>query len=112
MAIFPSFSSVQEYMHPVQNRTLNINELKRLMNYPDSFDFSDPENKCKIPVEQAMAQGVPANFGEWIASQVKSALDNQCQYCEENFEIVYQDHIKHSKKNFTTDEFMNLHHLK
>ena len=108
--IFPSFSSVQEYLHPIQNRTLNIKELQRLMNYPDSYDFSDPENKCKIPVCQAMAQGVPANFGKWIAEQVKLAFDNELNFIE-NADIIFQDHIKGKYKIYTVNEFNELEFL-
>ena len=108
--IFPSFSSVQEYLHPKQNRTLNIKELQRLMNYPDDYDFTDPENKCKIPVCQAMAQGVPANFGKWIAEQVKLAFNNELKVID-NVEIVFQDHIKGKYKTFTIKHFNELEFL-
>ena len=104
---FPSFSSVQEYLHPAKNRTLNTKELQRLMNYPDSYDFTDPENKCQIPVSQAMAQGVPANFGKWIAEQVKLGLDNELKTIE-NAEIIFQDHIKEKYKVYTVNEFNEL----
>ena len=107
---FPSFSSVQEYLHPKHNRTLNIKELQRLMNYPDEYDFTDPENKCKIPVCQAMAQGVPANFGNWIAEQIYLALDQKLDVIE-NVEIVFQDHIKEKYIKLTIDDFNNLNYL-
>lgn len=110
--VFPSFSSVQEYMHPVQDRTLNIKELQRLMNYPDDYDFSDPNKECKVPVRQAMAQGVPANFGKWIASMVKNVLDGNCEFSIFNdCPIVFQDNIKQEYSGFTIDEFNNLEYL-
>ena len=104
---FPSFSSVQEYLHPKQNRTLNIKELQRLMNYPDEYDFTDPENKCKIPVCQAMAQGVPANFGNWIAEQVHLALENKLNTLKDT-EIIFQDHIKEQYITISKNEFESL----
>ena len=104
---FPSFSSVQEYLHPKQNRTLNIKELQRLMNYPDEYDFTDPENKCKIPVCQAMAQGVPANFGNWIAEQVHLALENKLNILKDT-EIIFQDHIKEQYITISKNEFESL----
>ena len=104
---FPSFSSVQEYLHPKQNRTLNIKELQRLMNYPDDYDFTDPENKCKIPVCQAMAQGVPANFGNWIAEQVKLAFENKLNTLKDT-EIIFQDHIKEQYITLSKNEFDQL----
>ena len=39
---FPSLTSVNEYLHPHQDRTLNLRETARIMNYPDWYDFSDP----------------------------------------------------------------------
>lgn len=103
---FPSISSVQEYLHPVQNRTLNVRELKRLMGYPDEFDFSDLNHECKIPLTQAIAQGVPVNFGKWIAEQAKAGLDGELD--EVDADIIYQNHIKREASPFTVDEFMSL----
>ena len=80
------------------------------MNYPDSYDFSDPENKCKIPVCQAMAQGVPANFGNWIAEQVKFAFNNELKTID-NIEIVFQDHIKEKFNTYSVNEFNQLEYL-
>jgi site-specific DNA-cytosine methylase len=103
----PSFSSVQEYMHPIQNRGFNLLELKRLMNYPDTYDFSDPNNECKIPVSQALAQGVPANFGKWIAEQVHKALDGKLDSIDLDDSVIYQDHIKQKYTIKSIDEFLN-----
>ena len=105
--VWPSFSSVQEYMHPIQNRTLNMLELKRLMNYPDEFSFDDPNHECTIPVAQAIAQGVPANFGKWISSQVKQALDNSLDTLDVNDCVVFQDHIKLKYEVKSIDDFIN-----
>ena len=80
------------------------------MNYPDEYDFTDPEKKCKIPVCQAMAQGVPANFGNWIAEQIHLALDQKLDVIE-NVEIVFQDHIKEKYIKLTIDDFNNLNYL-
>ena len=48
--LFPSITSVTEYIHPHQHRTLSLRELARVMNYPDGYDFTDPNKECKIPV--------------------------------------------------------------
>lgn len=47
------------------------------MNYPDWYDFTDSNNECKIPVIQAIAQGVPANFGKYAAMQVMLAFEGK-----------------------------------
>ena len=77
------------------------------MNYPDDYDFTDPENKCKIPVCQAMAQGVPANFGNWIAEQVKLAFENKLNTLKDT-EIIFQDHIKEQYITLSKNEFDQL----
>ena len=109
---FPSLTSVTEYLHPHQNRTLNLKELARIMNYPDEYDFTDKDGQCCIPVTQAIAQGVPANFGEYISSQVKMALDGDLEYrSNENIDVMFRDHLKHKYVEYTYDEFMNLNCL-
>ena len=103
---FPSISSVQQFMHPVQDRTLNVKELKRLMGYPDDFDFTDPGKECKVPVNQAIAQGVPVNFGKWIAEQAALGLDGKLKTTDSD--IVYQDNIKNLYSDYDVDEFLAL----
>ena len=105
---FPSISGPQEYLHPVQNRCLNLLELQRLMGYPDTYDFHDPENKCKITAKVAIGQGVPSNFGKWIAEQVKLALDGKLQVDDTNADMIFQHHIKHQYSTFTYDQFLTL----
>jgi site-specific DNA-cytosine methylase len=100
---FQSFSSVQEYMHPTQPRTLNMRELKRIMTYPDGFDFT---GVCKVPMRQAMAQGVPVNFGKYVAEQAMLGLDGKLECIEA--EIVFQDHLKSKYETFSLDEFCKL----
>ena len=107
---FPSFASVVEYLHPHQDRSLNLKELARIMNYPDTYDFTDPNHECKIPVTQAMAQGVPANFGYYIANQVKLVLENKLDYYDTG-EIVFQQHVVHKYKTFSKEEFLQLNEL-
>jgi len=106
---FQSFSSVQEYMHPTQPRTLNMRELKRIMTYPDDFDFTDPNEECKIPVRQAMAQGVPVNFGKYIAEQAKKGLDGLLKTVDA--EVVFQDNNKGKHLEYSYDEFIKLEGL-
>lgn len=103
---FQSFSSVQEYMHPVQPRTLNMLELKRIMTYPDDFDFSDQEGKCRIPVRQAMAQGVPVNFGRYVAEQAMLALDGKLKTIDGD--VVFQDNNKEKHMCYSYEEFDSL----
>ena len=100
---FQSFSSVQEYLHPTQNRTLNMKELQRIMTYPDSFDFT---GTCKIPVRQAMAQGVPVNFGKYIATQAKLGLDGALPTIDAD--VVFQDNTKKKYDVYSYDSFIKL----
>jgi len=104
--LFPSFTSVNEYIHPHKNRCLNIKESAAIMGYPEEFDFS---GKSNIPVYQAMAQGVPVNFGKYIASQAKLALENKLPTVKGD--IVFQHHIKHLYSIFDKEEFNNLEFL-
>lgn len=106
---FASFTSVTEYLHPTQNRTLNLKELGRLMNYPDDYDFTDPTGKCKISSRQALAQGVPANFGKWIAEQVALGLAGKLKNSNDSsIDVRYQQHISNKYSEFTFDEFNQL----
>lgn len=59
------------------------------MNYPDWYDFSDPKHECKVPVIQAIAQGVPANFGKYAAMQVRLAFEGKQDLANENAEVVF-----------------------
>lgn len=105
--LFPSFTSAMEYIHPKQDRMLNLREMARIMNYPDSYSF---EGKCNIPVIQAMAQGVPANFGQYIASQAKLALENKLDSYPDG-DVVFQHHTKSLYNLYSKEEFMNLDFL-
>ena len=109
---FPSFTSVTEYIHPHQDRMLNLLEMKRIMNYPDWYDFTDPNNECKIPVSQAMAQGVPVNFGKYIASQARKALEKKLNVLDSpSTVVVFQNHSSHTRSLFTSDEFKAMSEL-
>lgn len=103
---FQSFSSVQEYMHPTQNRCLNMKELQRIMTYPDSFDFT---GECEVPVRQAMAQGVPVNFGKYVAEQAKLGLDGLLPCV--TADIVFQDNVKGKFVKYSYKEFCELKYL-
>lgn len=110
---FPSLTSVNEYLHPHQDRTLNLRETARIMNYPDWYDFHDEKNETTIPVTQAIAQGVPANFGKYIASQVCLGLKHELNEIDDNsIDVVFQNHTIEKYKEFTKDEFMKLSELK
>lgn len=107
--LFPSFTSVTEYLHPVQNRTLNKRELGRIMGYPDEYDFSNSDNICKIPVSQAIAQGVPVNFGKYIATQARLGLEGKLEMnSNKNIDIVFQHNSAYKYDEYTISEFNNL----
>lgn len=109
---FPSLTSVNEYLHPVQDRALNLREVQRIMGYPDWYDFTDPEHVCTIPTTQAIAQGVPVNFGKWIASQACLALQGKLDIMDDSSMcLAYQDHSQKTLSKFTYDEVMSIKHL-
>ena len=102
---FPSLTSVNEYLHPTQDRMINLKELARIMNYPDWYDFTDKEHECKIPVTQAIAQGVPANFGKYAAAQARLALEGKLDFNDDVDAVMsFQHHCQHKMSLFTRDE--------
>ena len=102
---FPSLTSVNEYLHPTQDRMINLKELARIMNYPDWYDFTDKGNECKIPVTQAIAQGVPANFGKYAAMQARLALEGKLESISNDDAVMsFQHHCQHKMSLFTLDE--------
>lgn len=107
-AQFPSISGPQEYLHPIQNRCLNLLELQRMMGYPDTYDFHDNKGECKVTAKVAIGQGVPSNFGKWIAEQVKLALDKKLRLDDTNAEVIFQHHIKHQYSTFSYNDFLKL----
>lgn len=109
---FPSLTSVNEYLHPTQDRALSLREVQRIMGYPDWYDFTDPKHECTIPTTQAIAQGVPVNFGKYIASQVALALQAKLDISDGNDgQLVYQDHSKRMMSRFTIEELDSITHL-
>ena len=109
---FPSLTSVNEYLHPVQNRALNLREVQRIMCYPDWYDFTDSTHKCSIPTTQAIAQGVPVNFGKYIANQVRLALDGKLDVVDGEYsQLNYQDHSKKLMSMFSVEELDNINSL-
>ena len=102
---FPSLTSVNEYIHPTQDRMISLKELARIMNYPDWYDFTDEKHECKIPVTQAIAQGVPANFGKYAAMQARLALESKLETLDdEDAVMTFQHHSQHKMSSFTLDE--------
>ena len=109
---FPSFTSVSEYIHPVEDRMLSLKEMAAIMNYPSWYDFTDPEKKCKIPVAQAIAQGVPANFGKYIAQQARKALEGKLEVIDASDAVMsFQHHSQHKMSLFTLDEVNSMTEL-
>ena len=109
---FPSLTSVNEYIHPTQDRMISLKELARIMNYPDWYDFTDEKHECKIPVTQAIAQGVPANFGKYAAMQARLALESKLETLDdENAVMTFQHHLQHKMSSFTLNEVNSLNEL-
>jgi DNA (cytosine-5)-methyltransferase 1 len=87
-----SISSVSEFIHPIKHRQFTIREYARLMGYPDDFIFYP--NECKTDIIQTIAQGVPAKFVEYVCSQIKNILLNECDFYEhkEDTLLCFQNH--------------------
>lgn len=104
----PSMTSVTELIHPIHNRQWTIREYARLMGYPDDFIFYPEESPTEIV--QTIAQGVPAEFIRYIASEVKAALSGERQLIEgsEYKNLSFQHHTKEMYKAFNMDELQLL----
>lgn len=98
---FPSMSSVANFIHPTEDRPLTIREYAAIMNYPNDFEFVE----AKVPVVQAIAQGVPANFFQYIANEVGQALlGNRPLLPVTNKCVVFQDNIKKLYKPYDMND--------
>lgn len=101
-ATFPSMSSVANFIHPVLDRPLTVREYAAIMNYPDDFEFVED---AKVPVVQAISQGVPANFFEYIANEVGQALLwNRPLLPLDDVDVVFQNHINKMYRCYNIDE--------
>lgn len=101
-ATFPSMSSVANFIHPTKDRPLTVREYAAIMNYPDDFEFVED---AKVPVVQAIAQGVPANFFNYIANEVGQALlGNRAILPTDDTVVVFQNHISGLYRMYNLDE--------
>lgn len=67
----PSLTSLSKYIHPTEDRPMYVREYARLMGYPDTYEFREDVN---VPYVQSIAQGVPAQFTNWISSNLLRIL--------------------------------------
>lgn len=106
----PSMTSVTKIIHPKNSRMFTVREYARLMNYPDDFVFYD---ECKTPIIQCIAQGVPANFIEYISNEVKQALLNNRDMIDgsENCVLSFQHHTKMKFDVYKQEEVDSLKEL-
>lgn len=70
----PSLTSLSKYIHPIENRPMYVREYARLMGYPDTYIFKED---VQVPYAQAIAQGVPAPFAKWMATNIHRALEGR-----------------------------------
>lgn len=107
----PSMTSLSKIIHPKNNRHFTIREYARLMNYPD--DFILYPNECETPIIQCLAQGVPANFITYIASEIKEALSNNRELLEgtEDKVLNFQHHIKMKYESFNQNQIDEMQFL-
>lgn len=102
LSTFPSMSSVANFIHPNLDRPLTIREYAAIMNYPDDFEFVED---AKVPVVQAISQGVPANFFGYIANEVGQALlGNRLLIDLKDNTLVYQNHINNMYRLYNLEE--------
>lgn len=109
--VCPSMTSVTKIIHPTKNRQFTIREYARLMNYPDEFEFFPDE--CETDIIQCIAQGVPANFIEYIAKEVFEALEGNRKYIEnsENDNLCFQYNTQKCYKTYNMEELNSIKYL-
>lgn len=98
----PSITSVNRYIHPIENRDIYTREYARLMGYPDSYKFY---SGSKVSVIQCVAQGVPVNFIKYISSEIMRLLNNPVYTAGEDVEYINQANGIQKCVFFTTEEF-------
>ena len=81
------------------------------LNCPFDFEF---HKGGKLPIQQCIAQGVPANFIEYIHSEIKEAiLGNRACLNKLPDQIVnYQNHITEQCQLFNKNELDNMTQFK
>lgn len=107
----PSLTSVTQLVHPIYDRSFSIREYSRIMNYPDEFEWFP--NECKINIIQNIAQGVPANFVEYISTEVKETILNNRELIEDSKDknLIFQHHTHELWKSYTIDELIKMNEL-
>ncbi len=106
----PSMTSLTKIIHPVLDRLFTVREYARLMNYPDDFIIHEGG---ETPIVQCLAQGVPANFVKYIATEVKEALAGNRDFIEDSEDKIlsFQHHTKMKRDIYTQDEVNELTQL-
>ncbi len=66
-------ASINEFVHPTQNRTLTIRECARIQTFPDWFKFIGTESQKVLQIGNA----IPPKFAEILAKQIM-----YCDNCE------------------------------
>lgn len=102
----PSMASTTKIIHPILNRPLTIREYMSIMGYPEDYKYIH----SNIPPTQAIGQGVPVKFFEYISGQVKKSLNNEINEFID-CDIVFQHHNAEKAQVYTLDEFMRLDKL-
>ena len=98
----PSITSLTHLIHPVHPRQWTIREYARLMGYPDDFQFY-PDGAA-TPTLTCIAQGVPARFVEYIATEVRAVLNNQRPLLKIREPLCFQHHTQGFYRPYTLDE--------
>lgn len=104
----PSLTSVTELIHPIHNRQYTVREYARLMGYPDDFVFYPEETD--VDIVQTLAQGVPAPLIEYIASEIKEAINGNREMIQGSHlkTLCFQHHSKGKWNTFTMEELYSL----
>ena len=98
----PSITSVNRYIHPIEDRDIYIRECARLMGYPDSYKFYDGS---RVSVIQCVAQGVPVNFIKYISNEIMMQLKHSVYY--DDCDVMYINQVSGVQNItcFSTEEF-------
>ena len=102
--------SSQDTIHPCDNRVLSIRELMTLMTIPNTFRWTDHDDKLTVEnsdeylkenegnIRRCIGEAVPTQIGNDIASKIRTMLDF------ESF-ITKKDPKMDSEKNFYIQAF-------
>ncbi|MNV95580.1 hypothetical protein D3C71_1904860 [compost metagenome] len=78
------------------------------MGFPDDFIFYP--DQCETEIIQTLAQGVPAQFIEYITSEIREAINGERELIKGSNDsiLAFQHHSKEKYKAFDEKELLSL----